>query len=94
MKVLILITALIYGFVGTESVEAQSATLPTSNQQIAAAVSAAPEPMQEDATVLGYIRPAKLPPSAKVQMNWSAWPMTQQMTGSMWPVTIMILNRL
>jgi len=55
MKRLILVTALFYGNIGAESADAQSATFPTSDQQIAAAVSAAPQPMQEDAAVLGYI---------------------------------------
>ena len=54
MKVLILIAALIFGIIGAESTEAQSAAIPTLNQQIAAAVSAAPVPMQEDAAVLGF----------------------------------------
>jgi len=54
MKRLILITALFYGIIGAESTEAQSAAIPTLNQQIAAAVSAAPVPMQEDAAVLGF----------------------------------------
>ena len=54
MKVLILIAALICGSIGIKSADAQSATIPTSGQQITAAVSPAPEPMRDNATVLGY----------------------------------------
>lgn len=54
MKILIFIIVLICGFVRAESADAQSETIPTSDQQITAAVEAAPQPMREAATVLGY----------------------------------------
>lgn len=54
MKILIFIIVLICGLVRAESADAQSETIPTSDQQITAAVEAAPQPMREAATVLGY----------------------------------------
>jgi hypothetical protein len=54
MKILILISTLFCGLIATGSVTAQSTDIPTSDQQIAAATSAAPQPMQEGAAVLGY----------------------------------------
>lgn len=54
MKILIFIIVLICGFIRAESADAQSETIPTSDQQITAAVEAAPQPMREAATVLGY----------------------------------------
>jgi len=54
MKILILISALFYGLIATGSVKAQSTDIPTKDQQITAAVSAAPQPMQVGAAVLGY----------------------------------------
>jgi len=54
MKNLIFISALLCGLIATESVKAQSTDIPSNDRQIAAAVSPAPQPMQEGATVLGY----------------------------------------
>ncbi|WP_340105183.1 hypothetical protein [Rhodohalobacter sp. 8-1] len=53
----ILITAFLIGLMSAEPAAAQSETdadIPTADRQITAAVSAAPQPMREDAAVLGY----------------------------------------
>jgi len=54
MKILILISTLLCGLIATGSVKAQTTDIPTSDQQIAAAISPAPQPMQEGAAVLGF----------------------------------------
>lgn len=51
----ILITAFLIGLMSADPADAQSGTeIPTAEQQIAAAVSAAPQPMRDSSAVFGY----------------------------------------
>jgi len=55
MKKIILLTGLIFSLIAVNNVTAQTSTeIPTGAQQVTAAVEAAPQPMRDGATVLGY----------------------------------------